>query len=141
MYVISIKGIVNKETTFYYMTVNAESNKIELTDSLANAIQFRTVSESLTWAKERYTEILSFLLFYRGPKIINTSLAVRKIIFKTITPIDQSIFDEKHEEVNEDVSEEVNDALDESSNNDDLGNDGVEGSSDEDAGEASSSDL
>lgn len=141
MYVISIKGIVNKETTFYYMKVNAETNKIELTDSLADAMQFRTVTNAIEWAKERYTEILSFLLFYRGPKIINTSLAVRKIIFKTITPIDQSIFDEKHEEVNEDVSEEVNDALDASSDNDDFGNDGVEGSSDEDAGEASSSDL
>lgn len=140
MYVISIKSIVNKETSFLYMNVDADG-KINLTNSLADALQFKTVSESIEWAKNRYTDILSFLLFYRGPRIINTSLAVRKIIFKTITPIDQNIFDERHLKVNDNGSEEVNNALDESCDNDNLGNDGMEESSDEYAGEASSSDL
>ena len=140
MYVISIKSIVNKETSFLYMNVDTDS-KINITNSLADAMQFKTVSEAIEWAKNRYTDILSFLLFYRGPRIINTSLAVRKIIFKTITPIDQSIFDEKHEEVNDNGSVESNDALDESCNNDNLGEDGMEKTSDEYAGEASSSDL
>lgn len=140
MYVISIKSIVNKETSFLYMNVDTDG-KINLTNSLTDALQFKTVSESIEWAKNRYTDILSFLLFYRGPRIINTSLAVRKIIFKTITPIDQNIFDEKHEEVNDNGSAESNDALDESCDNDNLGEDGVEKTSDEYAGEASSSNL
>ncbi len=136
MYVISVKGIANKTTTFFYVKEDDEK-KLVLTGSFADGLQFVTEEEATAWAKERYADILGLLLFHREHKIFNTTIAIRKINFKTIKMIDQNII---NEEVPEDASE-ANNVCDENSDNDNIGDSELEEQSTEYAEEASESNL
>ena len=134
MYVVSIKGIVKQDQVFYY--VAEQDGQLSFVDRFEQAIQFANDLEAKNWAKDNYTRLLQLLVDYRGPRIFNNSLAIRKIVFKTVQFINQDIFKE-----DENVNSEGNDAHNEVSNNDNLRDAELAEQSDADAREASSSDL
>lgn len=134
MYVVSIKGMVKQDQVFYYVT--EQDGQLSFVDRFEQAVQFNNDLEAKNWAKDNYLRLLQLLVDYRGPRIFNNSLAIRKIVFKTVQFINQDIFKE-----DENVSSESNDACDEVSNNDNIRDTELAEQSDADAGEASSSDL
>lgn len=134
MYVVSIKGMVKQDQVFYY--VAEQDGQLSFVDRFEQAIQFNNDLEAKNWAKDNYTRLLQLLVDYRGPRIFNNSLAIRKIVFKTVQFINQDIFKE-----DENVNSESDNACDEVSNNDNLGDAELAEQSDADAGEASSSNL
>lgn len=134
MYVVSIKGMVKQDQVFYY--VAEQDGQLSFVDRFEQAVQFNNDLEAKNWAKDNYTRLLQLLVDYRGPRIFNNSLAIRKIVFKTVQFINQDIFKE-----DENVNSEGNDARDEVSNNDNLRDAELAEQSNADAGEASSSDL
>ena len=134
MYVISIKGMVKQDQVFYY--VAEQDGQLSFVDRFEQAVQFNNDLEAKNWAKDNYTRLLQLLVDYRGPRIFNNSLAIRKIVFKTVQFINQDIFKE-----DENVNSEGNDACNENSNNDNLRDAELAEQSDADAGEASSSNI
>lgn len=134
MYVVSIKGMVKQDQVFYY--VAEQDGQLSFVDRFEQAVQFNNDLEATNWAKDNYTRLLQLLVDYRGPRIFNNSLAIRKIVFKTVQFINQDIFKE-----DENVNSESDNACNESSSNGDLGDTKLAEQSDADAREASSSDL
>ena len=134
MYVVSIKGMVKQDQVFYY--VAEQDGQLSFVDRFEQAVQFNNDLEAKNWAKDNYLRLLQLLVDYRGPRIFNNSLAIRKIVFKTVQFINQDIFKE-----DENVNSEGNNACNEVSNNDNLRDAELAEQSDADAGEASSSDL
>ena len=134
MYVVSIKGMVKQDQVFYYVTEN--DGQLSFIDRFEQAVQFDNDLEAKTWAKNNYLKLLQLLVDYRGPRIFNNSLAIRKIVFKTVQFINQDIFKEDGN-----VNSEGNNARDEVSNNDNLRDTELAEQSDADARETGSSDL
>ena len=135
MYVVSIKGVIKQDQVFYYVT--EQDGQLTFTDRSEQAIQFDNDLDAINWAKDNYIRLLQLLVDYRGPKIFNSSLAVRKIVFKTIMYINQDMFKED----NENADCEGNNACDENSSDGDLGDAELAEQSDADAGEADSSNI
>lgn len=137
MLVISVNGVFRNKKYFYYVT-KEEDGSFRFNNNLDKALIFNSLDEAMTFARDHYLELLN-IMASGSAKMLTKTLAVRKMVFKVVRDIDESILNYEGREINE--SAENTDALNETSNNESEFESGMENEVSDDATEASSSDL
>ena len=147
MYVLSVKGMTKTFKGFYYVT--ASGDEIGFSTASSDAIDFETAEEALAWAEEHYVALLHEMLVNKI-RFQASTLAVRKMVYKTIFTVDQETFDKVRsqkltaavvEGANDEEIKETVDAFDEISYHELEHEPAVEAEVPVYADEASSSDL
>ena len=137
MLVISVNGIFRNKKYFYYVC-KEDDNTIRFNNNLDKALVFDSLDEAMCFARDHYLELLN-IMASGSSKMLTKTLAVRKMAFKVVRDIDESILN--YEGRVNDESVENTDALNETSNNGSESESGMEEEMSYDEAEASCSDI